>query len=120
MNTDKLKESIVKIVVSESVKDSHMFQKDAKYFYDNNRGILKFVKRTGKKGVFVDLKTNKTIEREILVIPKKGAMPAEEYIKLKDSEWVQAWFNKVSDKPSLYSRDDEKWMYSGKPYRLVN
>lgn len=99
MNTDKLKEFIVNSVLYENVNPEYMFQKDSKYFYGNyNKNILKFVQRKGKTGVFVDTKTGKTIEREILVMPKLGKMPAEEYIKFNNSNWIKASFSKVSDK----------------------
>lgn len=102
INTDKLKESIVSSVLYEGVNPEYMFQKDMRYFYGNyNKNTLKFVQRKGKMGIFVDTKSGKTIEREILIMPKMGKMPAEEYIKIDDSNWVKAWFDKVPDKKSL-------------------
>lgn len=113
---ENFKKAIINNVLDESVKSSHSFQKNTAYSTGND--VFKFLERKGKIGVFLNTKTNKKIEKEILVMPALGSAPAEEYIKLTDTVWIKAWFNKISDKKSYYS--DEKHMYSGKSYKYVN
>lgn len=113
---EKFKKAIVNNVLEESVKTSHSFQKNTVYSAGND--VFKFLERKGKLGVFLNTKTNKKIEKEILVMPALGAAPREEYVKLSDDTWLKAWFDKVTDKKSYYS--DEKQMYSGKSYKHVN